>query len=126
MCNSFFNDTQELHGSSEKSWSSASQQDDFDERLEKIRCKFFNHSRSEARSFAGFDGYRKLKKILKEIEDGRIKIEEITTRIPSPFSFNLTLQGNMDILKIEEKHEFLQRMHELIMGKIGLEKENQE
>ncbi|MEK6857338.1 MAG: ATP-dependent helicase [Nanoarchaeota archaeon] len=66
------------------------------------------------------------KKILKEIEDGRIKIEEITTRIPSPFSFNLALQGNMDILKIEEKHEFLQRMHELIMGKIGLEKENQE
>ncbi len=63
------------------------------------------------------------KKILKEIEDGRIKIEEITTRIPSPFSFNLALQGNMDILKIEEKHEFLQRMHELIMGKIGLENE---
>ena len=61
------------------------------------------------------------KKVLNEIESGKIKIEEITTRIPSPFSFNLALQGNMDILKIEEKHEFLQRMHQLIMGKIGLE-----
>lgn len=64
------------------------------------------------------------KKILKEIEEGKIKIEEIITRIPTPFAFNLALQGYMDILKMEEKHEFLQRMHQLIMGKIGLENED--
>ena len=61
------------------------------------------------------------KKVLKEIEEEKIRIDEIITRIPTPFAFNLALQGYMDILKVEEKHEFLQRMHQLIMGKIGLE-----
>jgi ATP-dependent Lhr-like helicase len=59
------------------------------------------------------------KKVLKLIEDGDIKIVEIETQIPSPFSFNLALQGYMDILKIEDKHEFLRRMHEMVLAKIG-------
>ncbi len=59
------------------------------------------------------------KKILKMIHDGNINIVEIDTKIPSPFSFNLALQGYMDILKIEDKHEFLRRMHEMVLAKIG-------
>jgi ATP-dependent Lhr-like helicase len=59
------------------------------------------------------------KKVLKGIEDGTIAIKEIDTKIPSPFAFNLALQGYMDILKIEDKHEFLRRMHEMILAKIG-------
>ncbi len=59
------------------------------------------------------------KKVLKMIEDNDIRIVEIETQIPSPFSFNLALQGYMDILKIEDKHEFLRRMHEMILAKIG-------
>jgi ATP-dependent Lhr-like helicase len=58
-------------------------------------------------------------KVLKAIEEGRIAIKEIETRIPSPFAFNLALQGYMDILKIEDKHEFLRRMHEMVLAKIG-------
>jgi ATP-dependent Lhr-like helicase len=59
------------------------------------------------------------KKVLKGIEDGTIAIKEIDTKIPSPFAFNLALQGYMDILKIEDKHEFLRRMHEMVLAKIG-------
>ncbi len=62
------------------------------------------------------------KKILLDIELGKIKIIEIHTRIPSPFAFNIALQGFMDVLKIEDKIEFLRRMHELVLAKISLEK----
>lgn len=59
-------------------------------------------------------------KVLKDIEDGKIKIVEIETRIPTPFAFNIALQGYMDILKIEDKHEFLRRMHALVKAKITM------
>jgi ATP-dependent Lhr-like helicase len=60
------------------------------------------------------------KKVLKAIEDGYIQIQEIDTTVPSPFAFNLALQGYMDILKIEDKHEFLRRMHEMVLARIGM------
>ena len=59
------------------------------------------------------------KKIMKGIEDGTIAVTEVDTKIPSPFAFNLALQGYMDVLKIEDKHEFLRRMHEQVLAKIG-------
>jgi len=59
------------------------------------------------------------KKVLQAVQDGQIAITEIETKIPSPFAFNLALQGYMDILKIEDKHEFLRRMHEMVLAKIG-------
>ncbi len=60
------------------------------------------------------------KKVLKMVEDGTMQIREIETQIPTPFAFNLALQGYLDILKIEDKHEFLKRMHEMVLAKIGL------
>lgn len=60
------------------------------------------------------------KEVLRGITEGKIKIKEIETTIPSPFAFSIALQGYMDILKIEDKHEFLRRMHELVKAKIGL------
>jgi len=59
------------------------------------------------------------RKILKDIEDGTIKIVEIETTIPSPFGLTLALQGFMDVLRIEDKYEFLRRMHEQILAKIS-------
>jgi hypothetical protein len=59
------------------------------------------------------------KRVLKEIEQGKIKLVEIETTIPSPFAFTLALQGYMDVLKIEDKYEFLKRMHEQVMAKIS-------
>jgi len=60
--------------------------------------------------------------IIKGIEDGKIKLKAIFTEIPSPLSFNLVLQGHLDILKIEDKVEFLKRMHNEVLAKINLKK----
>ncbi|MBT3304492.1 DEAD/DEAH box helicase [Candidatus Woesearchaeota archaeon] len=60
------------------------------------------------------------KAVLKRIEDKQLKIEEIHTKIPSPFAFNLVLQGHLDILKMEDKIEFLKRMHSMVLAKISL------
>jgi ATP-dependent Lhr-like helicase len=59
--------------------------------------------------------------ILKEIEDGTIKIDEFSTTIPSPFAFNLALQGYSEILKMEDRIEFARRMHEMVLARIALE-----
>jgi ATP-dependent Lhr-like helicase len=59
------------------------------------------------------------KKVLKDIEDGKIKIKQLATTVPSPFAFNIVLQGYTDILKIEDKVEFLRRMHRMVLAKIG-------
>ncbi len=59
------------------------------------------------------------KKIFKGIEDGTIKLVEIETKIPSPFALNLALMGYTDVLRIEDKYEFLRRMHEQILAKIA-------
>ncbi len=59
-------------------------------------------------------------KIVKMIEDGKIKIKEVQTRIPSPFALNLVMQGHADILKADDKVEFLKKMHQQILAKISL------
>ncbi len=62
------------------------------------------------------------KNILKGIEDGSIKVKEIFTKIPSPFALNLVMQGRADLMRIEERTDFLKRMHNYILAKIGLKK----
>jgi len=53
------------------------------------------------------------KKVLKLIKSGEVKIKIKPTPLPSPFALNLILQGHTDLIKIEDKQAFLQRMHEL-------------
>ena len=57
--------------------------------------------------------------VLKEVEEGKIKVKEIRTTIPSPFAFNIVMQGVVDLLKIEDKIEFMKRMHQLVVARIG-------
>ncbi len=57
--------------------------------------------------------------ILKEIEKDNIKVKEVHTPVPSPFAFNLIAQGYIDILKIEDRHEFIKRLHKLVLARIG-------
>jgi|FLOH01.1.fsa_nt_gi ATP-dependent helicase Lhr and Lhr-like helicase len=61
------------------------------------------------------------KKILESVEEGKISVKEVFTEIPSPFAFNLVAMGYSDIMKMEDKLKFLQRMHELVLAKISLE-----
>ena len=59
-------------------------------------------------------------KIVKGIEEKDIQVKEIFTNVPSPFAFNLIMHGYTDILKIEEKIDFLHRMHQNVLAKIAL------
>ena len=60
--------------------------------------------------------------VLKKIERKDIKIKEIDTNVPSPFALNLILQGYSDILKMEDRQDFLKRMHQMVKAKIALKK----
>jgi ATP-dependent helicase Lhr and Lhr-like helicase len=53
------------------------------------------------------------KKVIKQIKSGEISVEMFNVSLPSPFSVNLLLQGQSDLIKIEERQAFLKRMHEL-------------
>ena len=59
-------------------------------------------------------------KVIEGIEEKRILVKEITTTLPSPFAFNLVSQGYSDIVKIEDRYEFLKRMHQMVLAKIGM------
>jgi ATP-dependent Lhr-like helicase len=66
--------------------------------------------------------FEKTKLILERIGDGGIEIEEVYTTLPSPFAFNLVVEGYSDMIKLEDKQEFLKRMHQMIKAKIALGK----
>ncbi len=57
-------------------------------------------------------------KVLQGIESGLIETKIIFSDIPSPFAFNLFLQGRMDVMKMEDKIQFLKRLHEQIQERI--------
>ncbi|MFA5953164.1 MAG: ATP-dependent helicase [Candidatus Pacearchaeota archaeon] len=62
------------------------------------------------------------KKVLSWIKEGKVKIITDFVKVPSPFSLNLILQGHMDLMRIEDKQEFLKRMHDYYVSEINKEK----
>jgi len=58
--------------------------------------------------------------VLECVENGKIAVKEVYTITPSPFAFNLVAQGYSDVIKIEDKYEFLKRMHQMVLAKIGM------
>ena len=61
-------------------------------------------------------------RIVKQLEEGELRVKEIFTRLPSPFAFNIVLQGRTDIMNMEDRQDFLRRMHQMVLAKISLEK----
>lgn len=59
--------------------------------------------------------------VFSELKNGSKKLIVIETSLPSPFATNLMLQGFSDIISIEDRHTFLQKMHTLALAKIGRE-----
>jgi len=59
------------------------------------------------------------KLVLKWINEGKVKIKIRETKLPSPFSLGLILQGHSDLIRIEDKQDFLKRMHALHLKEIG-------
>ncbi len=62
------------------------------------------------------------KKVIEWLEAGKIKIIEKQLPFPSPFAFNLILTGYSDILRMEDRQEFLRKMHQMVLAKISLSK----
>ena len=58
--------------------------------------------------------------VLRDIEAGRVAVREVYTDTPSPFAFNLITQGHADILRMEERMDFINRMHQMVLAKIGM------
>jgi ATP-dependent Lhr-like helicase len=57
--------------------------------------------------------------VLRWIKKGEVKISIDYARIPSPFSLNLLLQGHLDLMRIEDRQEFLKRMHRVYQQEIA-------
>ncbi|MEW6063044.1 MAG: ATP-dependent helicase [Nanoarchaeota archaeon] len=60
--------------------------------------------------------------VLRVLEEGKMELKQIATSLPSPFAFNIVLQGHLDVLKMEDRMEFLKRMHNMVLTKIELKK----
>jgi ATP-dependent Lhr-like helicase len=61
----------------------------------------------------------KAKQVLDWISEGKVKLSYNNVKIPSPFALNLILQGHLDLMKIEDKQDFLQRMHKVYLQEIA-------
>ncbi len=61
-------------------------------------------------------------KIILGVVEKNIQVVEVNTSMPSPFAFGLIMAGYSDIIKIEDKQEFLRRMHQQVIARIGLKK----
>jgi ATP-dependent Lhr-like helicase len=63
------------------------------------------------------------KAVVDMIREGMVSVEFLDTKVPSPFAFNLIASSYTDIIKIEDKVEFLKNMHKQVILKIALKKD---
>jgi len=61
--------------------------------------------------------------VLNWIKEKKLKVDTITSDIPSPFALNLVVQGYADLMRMENKILFLKRMHEKVMDRIAKKKD---
>ncbi|MBI4151983.1 ATP-dependent helicase [Candidatus Woesearchaeota archaeon] len=59
-------------------------------------------------------------KIIEQVKAKKIAVTEVKTVTPSPFAFDLIAAGYSDVIRIEDKHEFLRRMHQQVLATIAL------
>jgi Lhr-like helicase len=60
------------------------------------------------------------KLVLKWIKEGRVKLKIRGTSLPSPFALGIIIQGQSDMIRIEDKQKFLKRMHEMHLKKFKI------
>ena len=58
-----------------------------------------------------------LYRIKKDLNNNTIKVKIKEVIIPSPFALNLIIQGHSDLIRLEDKQDFLRRMHKLHLEK---------
>ena len=62
------------------------------------------------------------KLVLKWIKEGRVKLKIRETKLPSPFALGIIMHGQSDMIRIEDKQKFLQRMHGMHLKEIEKKK----
>jgi len=65
--------------------------------------------------------YEHAQQIIQGVAEKNIAVVEAQNTIPSPFAFGLIVAGYSDVIKVEDKQEFLRRMHGIVMAKISLQ-----
>ncbi len=61
-----------------------------------------------------------VKEVVEGLKQGDITYSEVDSlRVPSPFSHNLLLQGSTDVVRMEDKKERLQQLHQQVLERIG-------
>ena len=58
------------------------------------------------------------KEVIEGLDSGETTYDLRNANIPSPFSHNLLLQGSTDVVKMEDKKERLQKLHQQVMDRI--------
>jgi ATP-dependent Lhr-like helicase len=58
-------------------------------------------------------------RVIDEIRSGQIELEGFVSPSPSPFALHIVMHARSDIIKVEDRQQFLQRMYERLtaMGK---------
>ena len=59
--------------------------------------------------------------VLQKIREQDTELKQFHTPLPSPFAFTLITQSYTDILRMEDKVEFIRRMHKHVIAKLGKE-----
>ncbi len=59
------------------------------------------------------------KKVVEWINAGKVRVEKVQLAVPSPFAFNTYAMGRSDLIKMESRLDFIQRMHSRVLSKIG-------
>jgi ATP-dependent Lhr-like helicase len=61
-------------------------------------------------------------KVVQGIEEKLVKVKMVSSGLPSPFAWNIAVQGYMDLMKMEDRLEFIKRMHAEIQERIKAKK----
>ncbi len=64
--------------------------------------------------------------VLQHLREQDIELKQFHTPLPSPFAFTLITQSYTDILRMEDKVEFIRRMHKHVIAKLGKQYDVQE
>ena len=59
------------------------------------------------------------KRILGWIENGKLVIKKVNVPLVSPFGLTLLMQSHADLINMEDRANFLKRMHKLHLNVIG-------
>jgi len=59
------------------------------------------------------------RKVIEWLREGKIKVEKIQLPFPSPFAFNIFAMGRSDLIRIDNRLNFIKRMHAKVLEKMG-------